>query len=224
MIEGRFPVLSAVEAPFFSPCKEPMRLTVSSSTSGRHFFSINLAAGASYPDNPGADSRDFRKGVISGMDLGNLKGEGYGPGIVGVGVSVWVALGGTGEDVNVTVGGTGEDVNVGGTGVKVRVGGTGEDVNVAVGGIGVRLGVCVVVGGRNGVQEGAMVCVIVAVRVYVSVGVKVNVAVRILGVGEAPNVVDGMSSGVVVAIAVLVAVGVGVAFPGITTQASQPMQ
>ena len=69
-----------------------------------------------------------------------------------------------------------------------------------------------------------MVCVIVAVRVYVSVGVKVNVAVRILGVGEAPNVVDGMSSGVVVAIAVLVAVGVGVAFPGITTQASQPMQ
>ena len=58
-------------------------------------------------------------------------------------------------------------------------------------------------------------------------GVNVAVAVSRLGVGDGPLVVKGMTNGVPVIVAgmkVTVAVGVGVAFPGITTQASQPMQ
>jgi hypothetical protein len=54
----------------------------------------------------------------------------------------------------------------------------------------------------------------------------VAVTVSRFGVGDGPNVIDGMSNGVAVAIIVAVAVAVGVILPGsgITTQASQPMQ
>jgi hypothetical protein len=67
----------------------------------------------------------------------------------------------------------------------------------------------------------------VIVAVGVVEGVNVAVTVSRLGVGDGPLVVNGMTSGVPVTVAgmeVTVAVGVGVAFPGITTQASQPMQ
>ncbi len=122
--------------------------------------------------------------------------------------------------------------NVGGTavggtdvleGIVVCDGGMGETVT----GSDVNVGVNVYVGGRNGVQLGAGVRLIVGLGAWVGLLSGVTVRKPLVALARTDRV--GNPSGVIEACAVrdvgvMVAVGVAVFFPGVSVHASHPTQ
>lgn len=95
-----------------SPCKEPTRLVLISSTSGRHFSSISLATGASKPESPETEISELRKGRISGIYGGIGEGKGVIDGVKVLG-GVNVTEGVNVADAVCVFVAVGEDVNVG---------------------------------------------------------------------------------------------------------------
>jgi len=106
--EGPF----VVALPFLSPCSEPTRLVLISSTSGRHFSSISLATGASKPESPETEISELRKGRISGIYGGIGEGKGVIDGVKVLG-GVNVTEGVNVADAVCVFVAVGEDVNVG---------------------------------------------------------------------------------------------------------------
>ena len=204
IMDGR----GSVPEPFLKPCTDPRRLRLSSSTSGCHSASIRRAAGASCPESPGTESKDFKNERVFVIRKGNyayccwvdnpvMVGEGVLEGeAVAVGVLVFV---GDGDAVGDRVGlGVMEGVRVG--------------VNVAV-----LVAVYVGVGGWKGVL--VMVGVSVSVGVEEAVSVNEMIGVRLLVAVEMVKV-----SVAVAMTAVFEGVGVGAFGSGANCTAIQPRQ